>query len=200
MFTRRIGSVKAFFYLLGVGALLCGFASPPASAQSFTFSTLYSCFDQDGANPYTTPIQGTDGNFYGTTANGGAYGSNVGGYGTVFKMTPTGAVSILYSFQGAPTDGSLPFYSLVQGKDGCLYGVTATPLPLKLGNMAGRHHRQGQTHLPRLGRGVGNLGNANGLRQLHGGHVQRLADRDAALKALDQKDTDQQQGGSREPP
>ena len=47
----------------------------------------------DGANPYAALIQATDGNFYGTTTEGGA-----SGFGTVFKMTPSGTVTVLHAF------------------------------------------------------------------------------------------------------
>ena len=47
-----------------------------------------------GSNPQCSLVQGPDGNFYGTTNNGG--GSN--GYGSVFKMTPAGQVSTLVNF------------------------------------------------------------------------------------------------------
>ena len=53
-------------------------------------------------------IQGTDGNFYGTTAGGGAFGA-----GAVFKVTPAGVESILYSFAGGGANGATP-QSLIQ--------------------------------------------------------------------------------------
>jgi len=62
--------------------------------------------------------QGTDGNFYGMTTGGGAYN-----YGGVFKMTPAGALTNMYSFTGG-TDGYNPYGALVQGTDGDFYGVT----------------------------------------------------------------------------
>jgi uncharacterized repeat protein (TIGR03803 family) len=84
-----------------------------------TLTTLYS-FDgtNDGAIPVAGVIQGMDGNFYGTTLEGGAYN-----LGTVFRLTPSGALSTLYSFTGG-NDGSEPFGGLVQAKDGNLYGTT----------------------------------------------------------------------------
>jgi mannan endo-1,4-beta-mannosidase len=72
----------------------------------------------DGAYPYAALIQGADGNFYGTTVEGGTNGS-----GTVFRMTPNGAVSGVYSFTGG-SDGGNPYTALVQGTDGSLRGVT----------------------------------------------------------------------------
>jgi uncharacterized repeat protein (TIGR03803 family) len=63
-----------------------------------------------------------DSNFYGTTSAGGTYG-----YGTVFKMTPAGKLTTLYSFclQSGCDDGETPTASLVQGTNGNLYGTTS---------------------------------------------------------------------------
>ena len=75
----------------------------------------------DGANPYSGLIQASDGNLYGTTGNGGAYGQ-----GSIFKITPTGTFTTLYSFcavSGCP-DGAQPQDALVQDTSGILYGVT----------------------------------------------------------------------------
>jgi uncharacterized repeat protein (TIGR03803 family) len=65
------------------------------------------------------------GNFYGTTAAGGAYGG-AGGYGdgTVFKLTPAGKETVLHSFNPEIGDGEEPIGSLVFDKDGNLYGTT----------------------------------------------------------------------------
>ena len=71
----------------------------------------------DGANPYAGLVQATNGNFYGTTELGGAYNN-----GTVFKITPVGTLTTLYSFSGA--DGADPWAGLVQGTDGNFYGTT----------------------------------------------------------------------------
>jgi uncharacterized repeat protein (TIGR03803 family) len=79
----------------------------------------------DGANPVAGLTLGSDGNFYGTTEAGGSGGEDEG-EGTVFKMTPAGAVTILHSFvglDGAGTDGSYPKGALVQASDGNLYGT-----------------------------------------------------------------------------
>src|SRR6266481_1603429 len=59
-------------------------------------------------------VQGPDGNFYGTTAQGGPRGS-----GTVFRVTPAGALTTLVSDQANPAAG------LVVGNDGLLYGMAS---------------------------------------------------------------------------
>jgi uncharacterized repeat protein (TIGR03803 family) len=71
----------------------------------------------DGGNPYAGLVQGSDGNLYGTTQQGGA-----NGYGTVFKISTDGALTSLYSFGG--NDGANPQAALVQGGDGYFYGTT----------------------------------------------------------------------------
>ena len=81
-------------------------------------STLFTFSGANGASPTSQLIQGTDGNFYGTTTSGGA--SNVG---TIFQAKPTGTVTTLGTFYG--TNGSQPLYAaLVQGTDGSFYGTT----------------------------------------------------------------------------
>jgi uncharacterized repeat protein (TIGR03803 family) len=82
-----------------------------------TLKTLHSFTGTaDGENPLAALIQATDGNFYGTTGYGGADGG-----GTVFRITPTGALTTLYAFDG--TDGANPNAGLVQATDGNLYGT-----------------------------------------------------------------------------
>ncbi|HUI44248.1 MAG TPA: choice-of-anchor tandem repeat GloVer-containing protein [Terriglobia bacterium] len=92
-----------------------------------TLTTLYSFCSQsgctDGKEPEAALVQATDGNFYGTTSRGGANG----GRGTVFKITPSGALTRLYSFcsQSGCTDGAFPYTALVQATDGNFYGTTS---------------------------------------------------------------------------
>jgi len=71
-----------------------------------------------GAMPETALVQGSDGNFYGTTLAGGT-----NGYGTVFKMTPAGALTTLVNF-AYDQGGFWPEAGLVQGIDGNFYGTT----------------------------------------------------------------------------
>jgi uncharacterized repeat protein (TIGR03803 family) len=87
-----------------------------------TLTTFYAFHGSDGAYPAFL-IQGTDGNFYGETSQGG--NATCTGYpygcGTVFKITPSGSLTTLHSF--VDTDGSGP-YGLAQGTNGKFYGVT----------------------------------------------------------------------------
>jgi uncharacterized repeat protein (TIGR03803 family) len=73
----------------------------------------------DGGQPEAAVMQATDGNFYGTTYAGGAFN-----HGTIFRMTPAGGMTLLYSFSGG-IDGGNPRSTLVQASDGNLYGTTA---------------------------------------------------------------------------
>lgn len=91
-------------------------------APEGTLTTLYSFSGSpDGIGPYAALIQATDGNFYGTTSGGGARGS-----GTVFKVTPGGSLTTLYSFDLATGDGIQPSAGLIQATDGNFYGTTVT--------------------------------------------------------------------------
>jgi uncharacterized repeat protein (TIGR03803 family) len=70
-----------------------------------------------GSRPWAGLVQGQNGDFYGTTKFGGA-----NGYGTVFKLTPTGVLTGVHSFNNG--DGAYPCPALAQGGDGNFYGAT----------------------------------------------------------------------------
>jgi uncharacterized repeat protein (TIGR03803 family) len=91
----------------GNGALLYKFCSQPNCA--------------DGAWPSGSLIQGSDGSFYGLTLYGGTNNA-----GTVFKITPAGSLTTLYSFcsEAGCADGEIPSGPLFQATDGNLYGIT----------------------------------------------------------------------------
>ncbi len=100
-----------------------------------TLTTLYSFCSRtncvDGAFPGGELVLGPDGNFYGTTAVGGSYNDPTlcqggPGCGTVFKITPTGTLTTLYSFcaQANCSDGALPVAGVVLATDGSFYGTT----------------------------------------------------------------------------
>jgi uncharacterized repeat protein (TIGR03803 family) len=79
----------------------------------------------DGEYPLAGLIQATNGDFYGTTYDGGG-NCAPDGCGTIYKITPSGTLTTLYSFcpQSYCTDGALPNAGLIQGTDGDLYGTT----------------------------------------------------------------------------
>ena len=106
-----------------------------------SLTTLYSfCFQpgcSDGEQPYAGLIQGSDGNFFGTTNAGGSMAgqcaNDVGGSGcgTVFKITPSGVLTTLYTFICTQTNcanGAMPLAPLIEGTDGNFYGTTSGDL------------------------------------------------------------------------
>lgn len=72
----------------------------------------------EGTSPVASLVEGVDGNFYGTAGGGGS-----GNSGTIFKISPSGSITILHSFSGSDGDG--PAAPLIQAKDGFFYGTTA---------------------------------------------------------------------------
>jgi len=117
----------------------------------YNFCTKPNC--TDGAEPYGGLIQASDGNFYGTTFAGGTGGCSNGvvpGCGTVFRLTPQGALTTLYNFcsKSGCKDGGQPLATLVQAGNGRLYGTTAfergTVFEITLaGKLATIHHCHG---------------------------------------------------------
>jgi len=101
-----------------VWVVLAGWAFD-AGAQTETNLHLFVGFPSDGNNPRAKLVQGNDGNFYGTTFGGGTSNN-----GIVFRMSPSGTESNLYSFAGFPGDGGHPNAGLVQGSDSNFYGTT----------------------------------------------------------------------------
>lgn len=88
-----------------------------------TLTVLHSFGSQtnDGTRPYAGLVQATNGNLYGTTYSGGA-----NGYGTVFQITPDGALTTLYSFCALANcaDGADPAAGLIQANNGNFFGTT----------------------------------------------------------------------------
>ena len=100
----------------------CGTIFKMTTSGRLLQSVPFPC-NAGGAYPIFGPLlQASDGNFYGTTDEGGAKNQ-----GTIFRMTPDFKVTILYSFLGhtkTTTDGALPTAGLIQATDGNLYGTT----------------------------------------------------------------------------
>ncbi len=84
----------------------------------------------NGANPYGSLIQATDGKLYGMTYGGNILGRNFNNDGVIFSFDPvSSAITVFQGFVSPTpnpqsTPGSNPFGSLVQAKDGKLYGMS----------------------------------------------------------------------------
>src|SRR2546430_2839454 len=112
------GSDGSFYGTTANGGTNGGYGTVFKIATNGTLISLVSFANTNGANPYAGLVQGSDGNFYGTTVNGGDNGC-----GTVFMVTTNGMFRTLVSF--ARTNGANPYGGLVQGNDGNFYGTTA---------------------------------------------------------------------------
>jgi len=94
-------------------------ASYPAQAATETILYNFTCAASDGCYPQAGVILDSSSNLYGTTQNGGAYG-----WGTVFKLSTSGTLTILHSFNPSAGDGFYPQAGVVFGPNGNLYGTT----------------------------------------------------------------------------
>jgi uncharacterized repeat protein (TIGR03803 family) len=101
---------------------LVSLATPSAPAQTFVVLHTFTG-PPDGGFPNGGVILDSKGNLYGTTSEGGT-GACSGGCGTVFKLSPAGKETILYSFTGTNGDGKYPQGGLVRDASGNLYGTT----------------------------------------------------------------------------
>ena len=106
----------------------------PSIAYAQQFSILY-----DFGNRLLEPIQpspagiiaqGRDGNLYTSSAGGGDFGD-----GAIFKITPAGELTVLYSFNGI--DGSFPSSGLTMGQDGNFYGTASNGGTFGFGTSSG---------------------------------------------------------------
>ncbi len=88
------------------------------SVQGASYEVLEE-FIQPGAQPLAALVDGGDGNLYGTTVDGGAFGQ-----GTIFSITPTGDLTTIHSFSGP--DGRAPASALIRASDGFLYGTASS--------------------------------------------------------------------------
>lgn len=121
--------MKSFRTAVLIFTTLMLMAAAAAVANAQVYTDIFNFDGTNGASPYYPNLlaQGRDGNLYATTPDGGAYqcvlfGENQG-CGVVFKITLSGAPTVLYNFDGA-VDGSVPFSGLTLSTDGNLYGTT----------------------------------------------------------------------------
>jgi uncharacterized repeat protein (TIGR03803 family) len=96
----------------GVG---CGivFKIAPDGSETILYDFTGS---NDGAHPAAGLLRDKKGNLYGTTLAGGSAGE-----GTVFKLSASGALSVLNTFTG---QGNAPVANLLAGPNRLLYGTT----------------------------------------------------------------------------
>lgn len=109
------GAVTTSTYPAGMGTVF-------QLTTNGVLTTLVSFNSSNGVYPFAALTQGNDGNFYGTTRQGGNYSPSMDGGGTVFRITTNGTLTTLVYFTGS--NGFYPASGLTIGSDGNLYGTT----------------------------------------------------------------------------
>ena len=111
-------SIRGIGLLTSLTTLFVGLFAGQAGGQ--TLKVLYNFGGgSDGGDPYATMTRDAAGNLYSTVDYGGTNFA-----GGVFKVAPSGAETMLYSFTGG-ADGAYPFSSVVRDSAGNLYGTTS---------------------------------------------------------------------------
>ena len=111
------GSLYGTTYNGGASGVGTVFSVTTSGTQTLLYS--FKGGTADGANPTGGLTLGSDGNFYGTTQQGGT-----GTQGVVFKMTTAGVITILHNFNST-TDGAFPWGPPILASDGNFYGTTS---------------------------------------------------------------------------
>lgn len=106
--------------------VICTFTAAAQEKVLYSFGA----FDTDGKRPLGSLIADRQGDLYGTTSSGGAYGIQAGGYGTVFELTLAAdggwTEKVLHSFGASSVDGAAPKARLIMDAKGNLYGTTSS--------------------------------------------------------------------------
>lgn len=122
-----LGADGDLYGTAGGGASNGGIAYKMTTAGAETVLYSFKAATTDAVGPQAGVIQDSAGNLYGT-ADGGGNNS----FGAIFKITPEGAETVLYSFCSVNTasenctDGSYPSTGLIWGADGNIYGATGS--------------------------------------------------------------------------
>jgi uncharacterized repeat protein (TIGR03803 family) len=109
----------------------CGVVYKVTTGGKITVLHNFAGYPTDGCRPISVLVQGTDGDFYGTTYSGGDSSADGNGNGTIFKISPSGVYTLLHSFtygvSGSTNlyDAQLPEAGLTLGTEGNFYGVGA---------------------------------------------------------------------------
>lgn len=112
------GSMSGKCGTLGTG---CGTVFKLSAAGKF--SVFHTFKFSDGANPSANLFLDASGNIYGTAVNGGDITNCNTGCGVIFKLTPTGKLTVLYRFVNPGSDGANP-NSVIMDANGNWYGTT----------------------------------------------------------------------------
>jgi hypothetical protein len=109
--TGRLSLVLASFFAMSIASA----QSDEANARGVKLVTLHSFNGTDGWYPVAGLVQATNGDFYGSTV------TDI--LGTIFKITPAGMLTTIYTVCGYCLDGEYPAAALVQATNGNLYGT-----------------------------------------------------------------------------
>jgi uncharacterized repeat protein (TIGR03803 family) len=110
--------LDGYLYGITVKGGSAGWGSVYKISTTGTFTVVHSFNGTTEGTPWywnAAPVQGIDGNFYGSVSDG----ISTGNYGVIYKMTPAGSMKVLYTFNGTYR---YPF-GIVQGTDGSFYGT-----------------------------------------------------------------------------
>jgi|HubBroStandDraft_6_1064221.scaffolds.fasta_scaffold71993_2 uncharacterized repeat protein (TIGR03803 family) len=120
--TTTVGGVNC----LGSGGCGTIFEVAPTGKVTTRYSFCSKPNCSDGQIPGSGLVQATDGNLYGTTANGGINCLPGVNCGTIFEINPSGKLTTLYNFCSQPncSDGDQPWATLLQATNGAFYGTT----------------------------------------------------------------------------
>jgi uncharacterized repeat protein (TIGR03803 family) len=161
-------------------------SKPQAAGSPWSLAVLHSFDGTDGAHPSAGVTRGPDGLFYGVTYDGGtvpcgAFVFHPEGCGTVFKVSATGAFTLVHTFAGFPFEGAGPQTNLAIDPKGVVIGTTNKPTnPGDGGSMFAISPSGALTNVTEFfpkalqGYPVGNIvrdadGNVYGMTQLAGG-------------------------------
>jgi uncharacterized repeat protein (TIGR03803 family) len=111
-----LGNDGNLYGMSGGGSGSSGYGTISILTTNGSLTTLGSFNNLTNGSPNAGLVQGSDGNFYGTTSGDGS------SWGSVFKVTTNGALTTLISFGG--TNGGVPYAGLTVGNDGNYYGTT----------------------------------------------------------------------------